>query len=111
MSDRSSRTRPTDARAAVYAGEQPHATPWRRRLYVVIFDHDTDAGKAFDIALLIAIAASIVVVMLESVPRVHDRFGLELLALEWAFTLLFTVEYVLRLLSVHSPRRYALSSF
>jgi voltage-gated potassium channel len=111
MADDSSRTRPTDARAVVYAAEQPHATPWRRRLYVVIFDHDTRPGKTFDVALLIAITASIIVVMLESVPTVHDRFGLELLAMEWAFTLLFTVEYVLRLLSVRSPRRYALSFF
>jgi voltage-gated potassium channel len=78
---------------------------------VIIFRHDTPAGKAFDIALLIAIAASIVAVMLESVPPIQERYGRELLIVEWAFTVLFTVEYVLRLLSVRSPRHYALSFF
>jgi voltage-gated potassium channel len=93
------------------AQDQPHSSPWRRRLYVIIFRHDTPAGKAFDVLLLWAIAASILAVMLESVPSIHERYGAILLIIEWAFTILFTVEYALRLISVRSARHYALSFF
>jgi voltage-gated potassium channel len=83
----------------------------RARLHTVIFEADTPAGRAFDLSLLVAIFASVVVVMLESVASVRARAGAELRALEWAFTLLFTVEYLLRLFSVRRPLRYAVSVF
>ncbi len=84
---------------------------WRTRLHEVIFEADTAEGKAFDIALLLAIVLSVVAVLLESVAELRARWGLELRAVEWFFTLLFTVEYLLRLLSVGRPLRYALSFF
>src|SRR5919112_3238569 len=83
----------------------------RARLHTVIFEADTPAGRAFDLSLLVAIFASVVVVMLESVASVRARAGAELRALEWAFTLLFAVEYLLRLFSVRRPLRYAVSVF
>ena len=83
--------------------------PWRQKLYVVIFRHDTPAGRAFDVALLLTIAASVTVVLLESVGPVRERYGRALYVAEWVFTILFTVEYVLRLLSVREPEQYALS--
>ena len=86
-------------------------TPGRRRLYAVIFEHRTRAGRWFDIALLVAIALSVIVVMLDSVPAMHERHGRLLLAAEWFFTILFTIEYALRLAVVRSPARYALSFF
>ena len=86
-------------------------TPWRRRLYAIIFRHDTRAGWAFDIVLLAAIALSVTVVLLDSVPAIHARHGRKLLVAEWFFTILFTVEYLLRLLVVRSPTRYALSFY
>ncbi len=86
-------------------------SPWRRRLHEIIFEADTRAGKAFDVALLCAIVASIVAVMLDSVDRYGTRFDGELHALEWGFTVLFTVEYVLRLISVGRPLRYVFSFF
>ena len=89
--------------------EQPSDVPWRRRLFVVIFEHDTRAGRAFDVLLLVAIAASVIVVLLESMPSVRDRHGQTLYVLEWTFTILFTIEYVLRLLSVHNQKAYVLS--
>ena len=84
---------------------------WRKTLYVVIFRHDTPAGRLFDVCLLIAIATSVVVVLLESVPSIHARYGDLLMAAEWGFTILFTIEYVLRLMVVSTPWRYATSFY
>jgi voltage-gated potassium channel len=80
-------------------------------LHEIIFEADTRAGKAFDVALLLAIALSIAVVMVESVETIRDNFGFELYLVEWFFTILFTIEYVLRLVSVRYPLRYARSFF
>jgi voltage-gated potassium channel len=84
---------------------------WRRDLYGVIFQSDTRAGLLFDKALLLAILASVAVVMLDSVSSVSSRYHALLGALEWFFTVLFTVEYVARLVCVDRPRRYARSFF
>ena len=85
--------------------------PWRQRLHEIIFEADTAAGKAFDIALLLAIVLSVTAVCLESVEDLRARFGVELRVIEWVFTLLFTVEYVLRLMCVKRPWRYSVSFF
>jgi len=85
--------------------------PFRDHLHEVIFEADTPAGKAFDVILLVAILLSIGAVLLESVASVRTRWGTELRLLEWAFTALFTVEYVVRLVSVRRPLRYATSFF
>jgi voltage-gated potassium channel len=84
---------------------------WRRRLYEVIFEADTPTGRAFDLLLIALILASVTAVVLESVAAVRARYGPALLAAEWAFTLLFTLEYALRLLVVRRPGRYATSFF
>ncbi len=84
---------------------------WRFKLHEIIFEADTAGGKAFDIALLLAIVLSIVAVLLESVAGVRADYGALLRSIEWVFTLLFTVEYVLRLICVGRPLRYALSFF
>ena len=84
---------------------------WRHDAYVVIFEADTPAGKAFDVGLLFAILASVVVVLLESVDEVRAAYGLPLRVAEWFFTLLFTAEYALRLLCVRRPAQYARSFF
>jgi len=85
--------------------------PWRETLRVIIFEADTPAGKAFDVALLIAIVISVTVVMAESVVSIRQNYGRQLDTAEWVFTLLFTVEYFLRLLAVRRPMRYARSFF
>jgi len=79
----------------------------RRRMYDVIFEADTPAGRRFDIALVGAIMLSILVVVLDSVPRLHFGYGWVLNRLEWGFTLLFTAEYIARLICVRRPWRYA----
>jgi voltage-gated potassium channel len=83
----------------------------RARLHEVIFEADTPAGRWFDTVLLVAIGASISVVLVESVAELRAQYGPLLRILEWTFTLLFTVEYALRLYSVQKPWRYATSFF
>ena len=83
--------------------------PWRKRLHNTIYESNTAAGKAFDIGLLIVIIASILVVMLDSVEIYHNKYGDIFYTLEWAFTILFTIEYILRLVSISKPWRYIVS--
>ena len=84
---------------------------WRHRLHEVIFEADTSGGKAFDLMLIVCIALSIVVIMLDSIQALHEQYGSLLYVAEWGFTLLFTIEYALRLLCVGRPLRYALSFY
>ncbi len=85
--------------------------PLRARLHEVIFEADTPTGRLFDVLLLVLIVSSVSVVMLESVPAVRDDHGWLLIRLEWLFTILFTIEYLLRLYSVRAPWKYATSFF
>jgi len=94
----------------VPATERP-ATRRRARLHEIIFEADTRAGRLFDLVLIWLILLSVATVILESVREVRAQYGELLYALEWFFTLLFTVEYFLRLLSVRRPLRYATSFF
>ena len=92
------------------AVERP-ATRRRARLHEVIFESETRAGRYFDLALIWLILLSVATVILESVREVRVQYGPFLYALEWVFTVLFTIEYCLRLLSVRHPVRYATSFF
>lgn len=83
----------------------------RNRLFHIIFDHEGRIERDFDIALIIAILASVLVVMLDSVPSIKARWHDALYAAEWFFTLLFSAEYLLRLWVVKRPLRYAGSFF
>ncbi|MHC5068327.1 MAG: ion transporter [Planctomycetota bacterium] len=85
--------------------------PWRRRLYLIIFEADTRAGRIFDLAVLILIVASVVVVCLASVAEVAEHYMPHLIAVEWVFTVLFSIEYILRLVCARRPGAYALSFF
>lgn len=87
------------------------ASGLRRGLHDVIFGIHTRAGRAFDIALIWLIAASVLVVMLDSVAGVHARYGDLFDVLEWVFTALFTVEYAARLYCVERRWAYARSFF
>lgn len=89
----------------------PGPSRGRLRLYEVIFEADTPAGRAYDLLLSGAILVSVAVVMLESVASITARHGPLLRALEWGFTFLFTVEYVLRLVAVPRAWVYARSFF
>ncbi len=84
---------------------------WRLRVYTIIFEADTRAGQGFDQALIAAILLSVLVVIIDSVQPMQDRFGGVFSVLEWGFTLLFTIEYALRLACVRHPLKYAFSFF
>jgi len=88
-----------------------HLGSLRKRTYEIIFRADSAVGKAFDEILLVAILSSVVVVMLESVSSINQDHHDLLYILEWTFTILFTVEYILRLYSAPRRFRYARSFF
>lgn len=84
---------------------------WKEKVHEIIFGHHTLAGKTFDVLLLIAIILSVVVLMLDSVTTVDEKYGTVLNALEWGFTIFFSIEYILRILSAKHPRKYITSFF
>ena len=84
---------------------------YRSMIHEVIFEADTPSGKLFDIILLFSISASVLAVSLESVDSINHVYGDELYVIEWLFTILFSIEYLLRLYSVMKPIKYATSFF
>ena len=86
-------------------------TPFQRKLHEVIFEADTRAGKWFDIILLWAILLSVIAVMLESVENINSVYGDELRFIEWSFTILFTLEYIARIVSIGKPLKYIFSFY
>lgn len=85
--------------------------PWQKKIHGVIFEADTPTGKLFDIALIITIIASVIVVMLDSVNSINAEYGALLYVLEWMFTIIFTIEYLLRISCIAKPAAYAGSFF
>jgi voltage-gated potassium channel len=84
---------------------------WQRDLHEIIYESDTRAGKIFDVALLAFILVSILVVMLDSVASLRAQYGRWFFILEWFFTIIFAVEYILRLICIRKPSRYIFSAF
>lgn len=101
------------AKPPVRPADRPgeNAAHWRSALHEVIFEAETRAGRIFDVTLIWAILLSVIAVMLESVRSIRAAYGDWLFVAEWVFTALFSLEYLLRLLSVRKPLRYALSFF
>lgn len=86
-------------------------TSWKAKLHEIIFEADTPQGKAFDVILLIAIVLSVLAVMLESVESIQLEYGTTLTIIEWLFTILFTLEYLLRVILTKKPLNYIFSFF
>ena len=84
---------------------------WRQRLYVMVFQADTPAGRRFDTTLLLIILCSLVVVILDSIDSIHRDYANLLAYIEWGFTFVFAVEYGLRLYCSPKPLRYAFSFY
>lgn len=95
--------------------ESPDTAPkdetMREKIYHVIFEANTPLAKGFDIALIVCILLSVALVMLDSVQAIHERWHEELYIIEWGFTAIFTIEYLLRLYSIGKPLKYATSFF
>ncbi|MEX2131389.1 MAG: ion transporter [Pseudohongiellaceae bacterium] len=83
----------------------------KSRVYDVIFGYESTAGKLFDIVLICLILASVVAVTLDSISSIHLQYGSLLYRLEWFFTILFTLEYALRIYSSPHPRKYVFSFY
>lgn len=90
---------------------QSHHKKWKARLHEIIYEADTPEGKLFDIVLLIAIIASIALVMLESIKGYDSKYHNFLDISEWIITILFTLEYIARIISVKRPWRYIFSFY
>ena len=84
---------------------------WKSKLHEVIYEADTPAGKLFDVLLLVTIFTSIVLVMLESVPSINKKYNLIFDISEWVITVLFTIEYILRIVSIKKPKHYIFSYY
>lgn len=91
--------------------ENPKKTSWRHQLHEIIYEADTQAGKLFDVILLIAILASVLFVMLESVDSIALAYGDFLNIAEWIITILFSIEYILRLIAIKRPLKYVFSFY
>jgi voltage-gated potassium channel len=91
--------------------KENNSLTWKEKLFTVIFEADTRAGKNFDIALLILIILSIILVMIESIPSMLKEYDSFLYKAEWVITILFTIEYLLRLLVVKKPWKYMTSFY
>ncbi|MGB2266382.1 MAG: ion transporter, partial [Akkermansiaceae bacterium] len=85
--------------------------PFKERLWEIIFEAETPSGKFFDVALLWVIAISVLAVMLESVAEIDARYHTQLATAEWVFTIIFTLEYLLRIWLVRRPLKYIFSFY
>ncbi|WP_231490651.1 ion transporter [Pedobacter sp. Leaf170] len=81
----------------------------REKINRIIFGHDTKGGKLFDIVLLWVILASVLIVILESIPSFHSAYFKYFYYIEWIITILFSLEYVVRIWSTKTPFRYIFS--
>ena len=84
---------------------------WKVRIYKIIYHSDTPAGKLFDLILLTVIITSIILVMLESVVWIDNKYHTFLNIAEWIITILFTIEYILRIITNSSPKKYIFSFY
>ncbi|MEQ6121737.1 ion transporter [Reichenbachiella sp. MALMAid0571] len=86
-----------------------HFEPLKQKIYRIIFGIDTVAGRLFDLVLLCIILLSVILIMLESVVEISLHFGKELRIAEWILTILFTIEYIARIISTPKPLKYIFS--
>ncbi len=80
-------------------------------IHEIIFESDTKAGKLFDVVLLILVLSSVLLVIIDSIPYLHIKYNYEFLIAEWIITIIFTIEYLLRIYSVIRPKIYIFSFF
>ncbi|MGM0391093.1 MAG: ion transporter [Bacteroidota bacterium] len=91
--------------------EPKKKSDWKSRLHEIIYEADTKMGRAFDIVLLIFILFSIALVMLESVADLNRVYYMEFYIAEWIITAIFTIEYILRIITINRPKKYIFSFY
>jgi len=84
---------------------------WKAKLYTIIYEADTPLGKLFDIVLLVIILASIFLVTLESVASINIKYHDQFYIAEWVITIFFSIEYILRIITIEKPRKYIFSFY
>jgi voltage-gated potassium channel len=84
---------------------------WRQKLHEILYEADTPLGKIFNVLLFIIIIASIILVMLESVKHIDEKYHAFLNISEWVITILFTIEYIGRIIAVKQPKKYIFSFY
>lgn len=91
--------------------ETKSKSAWRHKLHEIIYEADTPGGKFFDIAILVVIVISIALVMLESVGHLNLKYYWQFYIAEWIITVIFTIEYILRIISIKKPKHYIFSFY
>ena len=91
--------------------QKAHTKNWKNRLHEIIYEADTPAGKSFDVIILIMILASVILVMLESVSYIDQEYATLFNILEWIITIVFTIEYFLRIIAISKPKNYIFSFY
>ncbi|CAM4120383.1 ion transporter [Gillisia hiemivivida] len=86
-------------------------TTWKRKLYIIIYGTSTKLGRLFDIVLLVLIVLSIILVMLESVASYNIKYHDQFYFAEWVITIFFSIEYILRIISINKPTKYIFSFY
>lgn len=86
-------------------------TDWKQKLHEIIYEADTPMGKWFDIVLIFVILFSVLLIMLESVKQIDEEYHRTLLTLEWVVTILFTIEYIARIICIQKPFKYIFSFY
>lgn len=86
-------------------------TTWKRKLYIIIYGTNTTLGRLFDIILLVLIVLSIILVMLESVSSINIKYHDQFYIAEWVITIFFSLEYILRIITIDKPRKYIFSFY
>lgn len=89
----------------------PSKKSWRDRLHEIIYEADTPAGKWFDLLLIAVILFSVVLILLESVKEIDQKYHRSLLIMEWIVTILFTLEYISRIICIKKPFKYIFSFY
>ena len=83
---------------------------WKEKVHEVIYEADTPAGKLFDVILLLVILLSILLVMLESIESIGTKYAYILDVAEWVITILFSIEYLARIISVKKPKTFPIKA-
>ncbi|MGM1055775.1 MAG: ion transporter [Bacteroidota bacterium] len=91
--------------------EPKKKSDWKSKLHEVIYEADTPMGKFFDVALLFTIIVSIILVMLESIASFSAKYYWEFFVAEWIITILFSIEYILRIVAINKPKKYIFSFY